>query len=52
MFLELGTKTMTEALLLLDIRVCMMTGALAQMIENLCILKHRTISLSKCQELI
>jgi hypothetical protein len=51
-FLKLSIKTTTEALLLLDIRVYMMTGVLAQMIENLCILKHSTISLSKHQELI
>ena len=50
--LELGINTMTETIMLLDIRVFMMTGVLAQMIENLCILKLRTISLSKCQELI
>ena len=50
--LELGIKTTTETILLLGIRVCMMIGVLAQMIKDLCILKHNTISLSKCQEFI
>ena len=50
--LELGVKTTMEAILFLGIRVCMMTGVLAQMIEDLCILKHTTISLGKRQEFI
>ena len=51
-FLELGIKTTTEMILLPGITICMMTGVLAWMIENLCILKHSMIPLSKCQELI
>ena len=51
-FLELGVKTTTEMILLPGITVCMMTGVLAQMIEDLCILKHTTISLAKRQEFI
>ena len=51
-FLELGIKTTMEAILFLGTRVCMMTGVLAQMIKDLCILKHSMISLSKCQEFI
>ena len=51
-FPELGIKTTTKVILLLGIRVCMMTGILAQMIKDLCILKHSMISLSKRQELI
>ena len=52
MLLELGVKTTTEMILLPGITVCMMTGVLAQMIEDLCILKHTTISLGKRQEFI
>jgi len=37
---ELGVKTMTEMILLLGITVCMISGILAQVIENLCVLKH------------
>jgi hypothetical protein len=50
--LELGVKTTTEMILLLGITVCMMTGILAQMIENLCVLKHSAGSLHKRQEFI
>ena len=50
--LELGIKTTTEMILLPGITVCMMTGVLAQMIEDLCILKHTTISFGKRQEFI
>ena len=51
-FFELGIKTSTEAILLPGISVYMMTSVLAQVIEDLCILKHSTIPLSKCQEFI
>ena len=51
-FLEPGIKTTTEAILLLSIRVYMVSGVLAQMIKDLCILKHSMIPLSKRQELI
>ena len=51
-FLELGVKTSMETILLPGITVCMMTGVLAQVIEDLCILKHNTVSLSKSQEFI
>ena len=51
-FLELGIKTTMEAILLPDIRVCMVSGVLAQMIKDLCILQHRAVSLGQCQELI
>ena len=51
-FLELGIKTTTKVILLLGIRVCMMTGILAQVIENLCVLKHSAGSLRKRQEFI
>ena len=50
--LELCVKTTAETILLLGITVCMMTGVLAQVIEDLCILKHNTVSLSKRQEFI
>ena len=50
--LELGIKTTAETILLLGITVCMMTGVLAQVIEDLCILKHSAGSLSKPQEFI
>ena len=50
--LELGVKTMAEMILLLGIAVCMITSILAQVIEDLCILKHSAGSLSKCQEFI
>ena len=50
--LELGVKTTAETILLLGITVCMMTSILAQVIEDLCILKHSTVSLSKRQEFI
>jgi hypothetical protein len=49
---ELGIKTTAETILLLGITVCMMTGVLAQVIEDLCILKHNMVSLSKLQEFI
>ena len=52
MLLELGVKTTAEMILLLGITVCMMTGVLAQVIEDLCILKHSAGSLSKHQEFI
>ena len=50
--LELGVKTTTKTILLLGISVCMMTGILAQVIEDLCVLKHSAGSLCKCQEFI
>ena len=46
--LELGVKTMAETILLLGIAVYMITGILAQVIEDMCVLKHSAISLSKC----
>ena len=48
--LELGVKTTAETIPLLGIAVCMMTGVLAQVIENLCVLKHSVGSLRKRQE--
>ena len=50
--LELGAKTTAETILFLGIAVCMMTGVLAQVIENLCVLKHSVGSLRKRQEFI
>ena len=50
--LELGVKTTAETILFLGIAVCMMTGVLAQVIENLCVLKHSVGSLRKRQEFI
>ena len=50
--LELGIKTTAETILFLGIAVCMMTGVLAQVIENLCVLKHSVGSLRKRQEFI
>ena len=50
--LELGVKTTVEMILFLGIAVCMMTGVLAQVIENLCVLKHSVGSLRKRQEFI
>ena len=50
--LELGVKTTTETILLLGIAICMMTGILAQVIEDLCVLKHSAGSLCKRQEFI
>ena len=52
MLLELGVKTTAETILFLGIAVCMMTGVLAQVIENLCVLKHSVGSLRKRQEFI
>ena len=49
---ELGVKTTTKTILLLGISVCMMTGMLAQVIEDLCVLKHSAGSLCKCQEFV
>ena len=51
-FLELGVKTTTEMILLLGIAICMIARILAQMIEDLCVLKHSAGSLRKCQEFI
>ena len=50
--LELGVKTTVEMILFLGIAVCMITGVLAQVIENLCVLKHSAGSLRKHQEFI
>ena len=50
--LELGVKTTTETILLLGITVCMITGILAHVIEDLCVLKHSAGSLRKRQEFI
>ena len=50
--LELGVKTTVEMILFLGIAVCMITGVLAQVIENLCVLKHSAGSLRKRQEFI
>ena len=50
--LELGVKTTTEMILLLGIAICMIARILAQMIEDLCVLKHSAGSLCKCQEFI
>ena len=50
--LELGVKTTAETILLLGIAVCMMTSVLAQVIEDLCVLKHNAGSLRKNQEFI
>ena len=52
MLLELGVKTTAETILLLGIAVCMMTSVLAQVIEDLCVLKHNAGSLRKNQEFI
>ena len=41
-----------ETILLLGIGVYMMTRILAQVIEDLYVLKHGAISLCKCQEFI
>jgi hypothetical protein len=49
---ELGVKTTTKTFLLLDISVCMMTRILAQVIEDLYVLKHSAGSLCKRQEFI
>ena len=51
-FLELGVKTTAEMILLLGIAVCMIARILAQMIEDLCVLKHSAGSLRKRQEFI
>ena len=37
---ELGVKTTMKTILLLDISVCMMTRILAQVIEDMYVLKH------------
>ena len=50
--LELGVKTTTETILLLGITVRMMIGVLAQVIEDLCILKHSAGSMCERQEFI
>ena len=50
--LELGVKTRAETILLLGIAVCMIARILAQMIEDLCVLKHSAGSLRKRQEFI
>ena len=50
--LEPGIKTTVEMILFLGIAVCMITGVLAQEIEDLCVLKHSAGSLCKRQELI
>ena len=52
MLLELGVKTTSEMILLLGITICMITGILAQVIEDLCVLKHSAGSLRKSQEFI
>jgi hypothetical protein len=52
MLLELGVKTTPEMILLLGITICMITGVLAQVIEDLSVLKHSAGSLCKCQEFI
>ena len=52
MLLELGVKTTTKTILLLGIAVCMIARILTRVIEDLCVLKHSTVSLSKCQEFI
>jgi len=50
--LELGVKTTTETILLLGIAVCMIACILAQVIEDLCVLKHSAGSLRKRQKFI
>ena len=50
--LELGVETMSESIPLLGISVCMMTGILTQVIEDLYILKHGAGSLCKRQEFV
>ena len=52
MSFELGVKTTTKMILLLGISVCMMTRILAQVIEDLYVLKHSAVSLCKRQEFI
>ena len=52
MSFELGVKTTTKMILLLGISVCMMTGILSQMMEDLYILKHSAGSLCKRQEFV
>ena len=52
MLLELGVKTTVKTILLLGIAVCMIARILAQVIEDLCILKHSAGSLRKHQEFI
>ena len=49
---ELGVKTTVKTILFLGIAICMMASILAQVIEDLCILKHSAGSLSKHQEFI
>jgi hypothetical protein len=48
--LELGIKTTSKTIMLLGICVCMITGILAQVIENLYVLMHSAGSLCKRQE--
>jgi hypothetical protein len=50
--LELGVKTTTETVFFLGIAVCMIARILAQVIENLCELKHTAVSLRKHLEFI
>ena len=50
--LEPGIKTTVEMILFLGIAVCMITGILAQVIENLCVLKHSAVFLCEHQEFI
>ena len=50
--LELGVETTTKTILFLGIGVYMMTSVLAQVIEDLSILKHSAGSLCKRQEFI
>jgi hypothetical protein len=50
--LELGVKTRAETILLPGIAVCMMTDILAQVIEDMCVLKHSAGSLCKRQKFI
>jgi len=42
---KLGVKTTTETILLLGIAVCMISGILAWVNEDLCVLKHGAGSL-------
>ena len=49
---ELGVETAAETISLLGITISMVARVLAQVIENLCILKYSAGSLCERQELI
>ena len=49
---ELGVEIAAETIPLLGITISMIARVLAQVVEDLCILQHRVVSLCQCQELI